>query len=188
MEEVKPENDADIAGLVNWLDSKQKDRKNPLMRNPITEIYRGELRDIAFAFLIAFFIVWFCAYEYALNLASEKTVIFDSLLVVSTAVLSGIAMVLAGMTFIQPYFIQNETNVRYRRALDFRKKESEKNNEKEKIRDFTEEEKILMKALIMIMGINEDISLRKLYDADKNHVIFSRDSLLKRLCSREEVH
>jgi hypothetical protein len=82
---------------------------------------------------------------------------------------------------------ENETNVRYRRALDFRKKDSEKSNEKEKVRDFTEEEKPLVKALVIIMSNNKDFTLRQLYDLDKNQVIFSRDRLLERLCTREEL-
>lgn len=47
-----------------------------------------------------------------------------------------------------------------------------------------------MKALIILMATTErsDFSLRTLYDLDKNQVIFSRDKLLERLCSREEYH
>jgi len=187
MGQPEPKKELDILGLVDWLDGKQNNRKDPLIREPITELFRGERKGFVIAPLISFFIIWFGVYEYAVHLTSNRAFTFDSFLVVLTALLSAIAVEIAGLTFIQPYIRENETNVRYRRALNLRKKDSEKSNGEERIRDFTEEEKPLVKALIIIMGNNKEFTLRQLYDADRNQVIFSRDRLLERLCSREEL-
>jgi H+/gluconate symporter-like permease len=190
--EVETKKEVDILALVDWLDGKQKDRKNPLMRSWIVELFSGKIRGAVIAYLIGFFVIWFGAYEYGVTLALKGAFTFDSLLVVLTALVSAAGVLLAGMTFIQPYLHENETYVRYKRALDFRKKDSEKNNGKEKISAFTEEEKPLLKALIMLMATMRyeynDFSLRTLYDLDKNQVMFSRDKLLERLCSREQYH
>jgi H+/gluconate symporter-like permease len=190
LEEVETKKEVDILALVDWLDGKQKDRKNPLRRSWIVELFSGNIRGAVIAYLIGFFVIWFGAYEYGVTLALKGAFTFDSLLVVLTALVSAIGVLLAGMTFIQPYLHENETYVRYKRALDFRKKDSEKNNGKEKISAFTEEEKPLLKALIMLMPTIEykDFSLRTLYDLDKNQIMFSRDKLLERLCSREQYH
>ena len=192
MGEVETKKEVDILALVDWLDGKQKDRKNPLMRSWIVELFSGKIRVAVIAYLIGFFVIWFGAYEYGVTLALKGAFTFDSLLVVLTALVSSVGVLLAGMTFIQPYLHENETYVRYKRALDFRKKDSEKNNGKEKISAFTEEEKPLLQALIMLMATMRyeynDFSLRTLYDLDKNQVMFSRDKLLERLCSREQYH
>jgi H+/gluconate symporter-like permease len=192
VEEVETKKEVDILALVDWLDGKQKDRKNPLMRSWIVELFSGKIRGAVIAYLIGFFVIWFGAYEYGVTLALKGAFTFDSLLVVLTALVSAAGVLLAGMTFIQPYLHENETYVRYKRALDFRKKDSEKNNGKEKISAFTEEEKPLLKALIMLMATMRyeynDFSLRTLYDLDKNQAMFSRDKLLERLCSREQYH
>jgi H+/gluconate symporter-like permease len=192
VEEVETKKEVDILGLVDWLDGKQKDRKNPLMRSWIVELFSGEIRGAVIAYLIGFFVIWFGAYEYGVTLALKGSFTFDSLLVVLTALVSAAGVLLAGMTFIQPYLHENETYVRYKRALDFRKRDSEENNGKGKISAFTEEEKPLLKALIILMATMRyeynDFSLRTLYDLDKNKVMFSRDKLLERLCSREQYH
>ena len=192
MGEVETKKEVDILALVDWLDGKQKDPKNPLMRSWVVELFSGKIRGAVIAYLIGFFVIWFGAYEYGVTLALKGAFTFDSLLIVLTALVSAVGVLLAGMTFIQPYLHENETYVRYKRALDFRKKDSEKNNGKEKISAFTEEEKPLLKALIMLMATMRyeynDFSLRTLYDLDKNQVMFSRDKLLERLCSREQYH
>jgi len=188
MSEAKPDTELGILGLIDWLDSKQKDEKNPIIHSSITEVFRGETRSTVIAIVITFFIIWLGAYEYGINLALRGALTFNSLLVIATAVFSGIAVVIAGITFISPYLHENEINVRYRRALDFRKKDIEKSSEGEKVKDFTEEEKPLLKALIIVMSSNpKDFTLRQLYDLDKNQAIFSRDRLLERICSREEI-
>jgi hypothetical protein len=187
--EVELKKEVDILGLVDWLDGKQKDRKNPLLRSWIVELCVGKTRKAVITFLIGFFVIWFGVYEYGVNLALKGAFTFDSFLVVTSALVSAAAVLLAGMTFIQPYLHENETYVRYRRALDLRKKDSEKNNGKEKISDFTEEERPLVRALIILMATKQrDFSLRTLYDLDKNQVLFSTDKLLERLCSREQYH
>jgi hypothetical protein len=184
--EVEPRKEVDILALIDWLDDKQKDRKNPIMRSAIVELFSGKARSIVITYLIGFFVVWFVV----LDLALKGGLTFDSFIVVLSALLTAAAVLYAGMTFIQPYLHENETYVRYKRALDFRKKDSEKNDGKEKISDFTEEERPLVKALIILMATTEpgDFSLRTLYDLDKNQEIFSMDKLLERLCSREQYH
>jgi len=178
--------EVDILALIDWLDYKQRDRKDPIMRSAIVELFSGKARSVVITYLIVFFVIWFVV----LDLALKGGLTFDSLIVVLSTLISAAAVFYAGMTFIQPYLHENETYVRYKRALDFRKKDSEKNNGKEKISDFTEEEKPLVKALIILMATTEtgDFSLRTLYDLDKNQIMFSRDKLLERLCSREQYH
>jgi len=160
------------------------------MRSWIVELFSGKIRNAVITYLIGFFVILFVGYEYSVDLALKGALTFNSLIVILFALIGAVAVVFAGLTFIQPYLHENETYVRYKRALDFRKKDSEKNNGKGKISDFTEEGKPLVKALIILMATAErrDFSLRTLYDLDKNHVIFSKDKLLERLCSREEYH
>lgn len=53
-----------------------------------------------------------------------------------------------------------------------------------KLRSFTDEEKVLLKALIKIKSVNEEINLKTLYDMDKaaNGDIFSEKKLLEIIC------
>jgi len=185
--EVEPKKEVDILGLINWLDDKQKDRKTPIMRNAIVELFSGRARSAVITIMSTFFVIWLVV---GVGLALKGGFTFDSLIIALSALISAAAVLYAGMTFIQPYLHENETYVRYRRALDFRKRESERNKEKEKVRDFTEEEKPFVKALIILMPTAEGsgFTLRTLYDLDTNQVIFSRDKLLERLCSREQYH
>ena len=162
------------------------------MRSWIVELFSGKIRSAVITYLIGFFVILFVGYEYSIDLALKGALTFASFIVILSALLAAAAVLFAGMTFIQPSLHENETYVRYKRALVFRKKDSEKNNGKEKISDFTEEEKPLVKALIILMATTErrnfGFSLRTLYDLDTNQVIFSRGKLLERLCSREEYH
>jgi len=185
--ELEPKKEVNILGLVNWLDDKQKDRKTPIMRNAIVELFSGRAKNAVITILSTFFVIWLVV---GVGLALKGAFTFDSLLIALSALISAAAVLYAGMTFIQPYLHENETYVRYKRALDFRKKDSENNNEKERISDFTEEEKPFVKALIILMPTAEGsgFTLRTLYDLDTNQVIFSRDKLLERLCSREQYH
>jgi len=185
--EIESKKEVDILGLVNWLDDKQKDPKNLIMRSAIVELFSGKARNVVITIMIAFLAI---SLVVGVDLALKGNGTFDSLIVALSALLTAAAVLYAGMTFIQPYLHENETYVRYNRALELRKKDSEKNNGKAKISDFTEEEKPLVKALILLMPTAEGsgFSLRALYDLDKNHVIFSADKLLERLCSREQYH
>ena len=128
MGEVELKKEVDILGLVDWLDGKQKDRKHRLMRSWIVELLSSNrTRRLLIADVIGFFVIWFVVYEYGVTLLAKGAFTFDSLLAGLSALVSAAAMLIAGITLIQPYLHENETYVRYKRALDLRKKDSENN-------------------------------------------------------------
>jgi hypothetical protein len=169
-----------VLDLIQWIDDKQTNKKTKIILK--NEILRGETRNYVIAFLALYFVVWFGSYEYGLSLLFKGQFSLDAVLILMSILLSALAVVIAGMTFLQPYLKEHEINVRYTRALDLRKKEMETSETKVKLQNFTDEEKPLLKALIEILSTNREFTLKQLCDLDKNKTIFSDDRLLERLC------
>jgi hypothetical protein len=169
-----------IPNLVEWIDSKESQKKNSLFMTG--DIFRGDLRGVAISLIVFYLVIWLVSYEFAVNLALKGQLGFDVAIVVISAFISALATVIAGMSLLQPYLERNEIEVRYNRALKLRKQEIEATGTKAKIRDFTESEKIFLRPLIQIRGKYRSLTLKQLYDSDKTKVIFAEEKLLERLC------
>jgi uncharacterized membrane protein len=167
-----------ILDLVQWIDEKQATKNKKTMIFQRNDSLKGEMRAYVFGLLVLYFLVWVASYEYGANLVLKGQFSNDSLLVVLSSLLAALAVIIAGMSLVQPWLKENEIEVRYDRALDIRKKETQTS----KIHDFTENEKPLLKALIEIGGNHRQFTLRQLYDLDKTKIVFSEEKLIERLC------
>jgi hypothetical protein len=167
-----------VLEIVEWIDSKQTFKGTAIVRSG--DGLRGRMNRPFLWLVVLFFIVWLGVYEYSVNLAFKGQYNFDTFVLGSSTLLAASAVILAGMSLMQPFMGKNETEVRYKRALNVRKMEVERRI-KPKIRDFTDDEKPILKALVEILGKNEGFTLKQLYDLDKTKSIFSEEKLLERI-------
>jgi uncharacterized membrane protein len=167
-----------ILDLVQWIDEKQTEKKTMIFQG--YDDLKGRMKRVVISLVVLYFVVWFALYEYGANLILKGQFGTDSMLVFLSSLLAALAVIIAELSFVQPYLEENEIEVRYERALDLRKKETTSS----KMLDFTEDEKTLLKALIEIGGKNRGFTLKQLYDLDKTKIVFSEEKLLERLCKQ----
>jgi len=164
-----------IFELVQWIDSK----KNTLFYG--NDIFRGEMRNIAIALVTIPIVVGLIVYEYGVNLAFQGAYDLKAMVTVIPALFSSLAVEVALLAFFKPDFEKNALKIRYKRALDLHKKEVKSDL---KLKDFTDDEKIALWALIEIGSNNEVFSLEQLYSFDKSKIVFTREKLLEKLCKQ----
>jgi len=173
----QPRNEPDdIFDLVQWIDGKQ------------TELFqgydglKGKMARGIVGLLLVFFVVWVIVVGYALVSIITGKFGFDIEIVAISTMLSAFSAVIAYLSLSSPFLEKNKVEVRFKRALGLRKKHVELHGKELKLKDFTEDEKPLLKALIEIRSKTEGFTLRQLYDLDKTNALFSKEKLLERLC------
>lgn len=173
----QPRNEPDdIFDLVEWIDGKQAE---------LFQGYDGLKGKMAMGVVLLlsfFFAVGVIVDGYALVSIITGNFGLDVEIIVISTMLSAFSAVIAGLSLFSPFFEQNTVEVRFKRAIDSRKRDVELHGKKLKLKEFTGDEKPLLKALIEIRSKNDGFTLRQLYDLDKTKAVFSKEKLLERLC------
>ena len=165
-----------ILDLVEWIDGKQTElfQKNDSLK--------GSMRGVIIGLVVFFFVIWLVTYEYTVSSVLKGQFSFNVEIIVISNLIPALAIVIAGLSLFAPHFEKNEIEVRYERALDSRKKEVLSQGKESKLREFTDNERPFLKALIEIRSKNEGFTLKQLYDLDKTNTVFAKEKLLERLC------
>jgi len=166
-----------ILELIEWVESKRVQKKARLFR--AYDSFGGEMKRLLLLLIAFFFVVWLAVYEWEVSLAFQGLLDLKAVITASSALLPALAVVIACLALFNPYFEKNAVKVRYKRALDLRKKEIESES---RLDDFTDDEKLSLWVLIEIGSKNEFFNLKQLYNYDKTKTVFTEEKLLDRLC------
>jgi hypothetical protein len=153
-----------ILELIRWIDSHESKLFRPY------DFFSGWGRTLALLFVLLFIIAEFMNFVTAS--ATERISIS----------LASVAVFMAFISIVIQTGESNRVEGRFERVLDLRKKEVELSGKDSKLRDFNEDEKPLLKALIKIKSENEEFDLERIYNM--NSSMFTKEKLLERLYER----